>query len=122
MGLFKDCGCGCGGAKARSKFIISIISALIFFIVANPSTFIIMRQILGSWVSGPNGCPTIMGLVMHTFVFFLIVWGMMHIQKEGFSGQEEASEDEDEDEDDYEDDYETYMSEIAFAPSPNSAT
>ncbi|QIG59689.1 hypothetical protein [Dishui Lake phycodnavirus 3] len=89
MGLFKDCGCGCNGAKARNKFVISIISALLFFIVANPSTFIIVRRIFGAWVSSPNGCPTVQGLALHALVFFLLVWGMMHIRKEGYEGKDE---------------------------------
>lgn len=144
MGLFKDCGCGCGGSKARDKFVISVISALLFFIVANPSTFIIMRRILGGWVSSPNGCPSIAGLTLHTVVFLLIVWGMMQIQKEGFAGEGESdkevkiSDEElkkieaelDEDEDEDEDEKippmaemptaEPYMSEISFAPSPKA--
>jgi len=141
MGLFKDCGCGCNGSKARSKFVISIISALLFFIVANPSTFIIVRRILGAWVASPNGCPTIAGLGVHTLVFFLIVWGMMHIQKEGYSTEDQTgpsetispeelakieaelkAEEEGEEEIPSMKDTPTaepYMSEISFAPSPN---
>ena len=48
MGIFKDCGCGCNGAKAQEKLVISLMSALIFFVVANPQTFILMRRILVS--------------------------------------------------------------------------
>jgi len=81
MGLFKDCGCGCKGQKQEQKFIISLMSALVFFIVANPDTFRLMRRILGSWVSGPNGCPTTAGLILHTIVFMLVVWAMMNIKK-----------------------------------------
>ena len=36
MGLFKDCGCGCNGKKQQDKLVISIISALTFFVIANP--------------------------------------------------------------------------------------
>ena len=81
MGLFKDCGCGCKGQKQEQKFTISLMSALVFFIVANPDTFRLMRRIFGSWVSGPNGCPSTAGLILHTVVFMLIVWGMMNIKK-----------------------------------------
>lgn len=81
MGIFKDCGCGCNGKKQEQKLLISIMSALVFFVVANPDTFRLMRRILGSWISGPNGCPTTAGLVVHTIVFMLIVWGMMNIKK-----------------------------------------
>ena len=81
MGLFKDCGCGCNGRKQEEKLIISIISGLTFFIVANPETFRIVR--LGSWISTPTGCPSTLGLLVHTLVFILVVWGMMNIKKEG---------------------------------------
>ena len=82
MGLFKDCGCGCNGKKQEEKFIISIISALTFFVVANPMTFRFVRGILGSRIASPNGCQTTFGLVVHDIVFMFIVWGMMNIKKE----------------------------------------
>ena len=82
MGLFKDCGCGCNGKKGQEKFLISLMSALIFFVIANPQTFILMRRLLGQWVAGPNGCPKFGGLVLHTVVFMLIVWGIMLLKKE----------------------------------------
>jgi hypothetical protein len=88
MGLFKDCGCGCNGKKQEQKFTISLLSALLFFIVANPDTFRLMRSILGSWVSGPNGCPTTAGLILHTIVFMLITWGMMNIKRESYAPYE----------------------------------
>jgi hypothetical protein len=82
MGIFKDCGCGCNGKKGQEKFLISLMSALIFFVIANPQTFILMRRLLGQWVAGPNGCPKFGGLVLHTVVFMLIVWGIMLLKKE----------------------------------------
>jgi len=83
MGFFKDCGCGCGGRKQEEKLIISIISGLTFFIIANPETFRLVRALLGSWISTPTGCPSTLGLLVHTLVFILVVWGMMNIKKEG---------------------------------------
>ena len=83
MGLFKDCGCGCDGQKQQEKFIISVISGLTFFIIANPETFRLIRRILGSWISTPTGCPSTLGLLVHTLVFTLVVWGMMNIKKDG---------------------------------------
>ena len=82
MGLFKDCGCGCNGRKQAEKLIISIISGLTFFIVANPETFRLVRRILGSWIATPTGCPSTLGLLVHTIVFILVVWGMMNIKKD----------------------------------------
>lgn len=83
MGIFKDCGCGCGGKKQEEKFLISVISGLTFFIVANPETFRLVRRVLGPRIATPTGCPSTIGLLVHTLVFVLIVWGMMNIKKEG---------------------------------------
>ena len=83
-GLFKDCGCGCDGKKQEKKFLISIMAALLFFIIANPSTFRVMRSIVGKWVSSPTGCPSTGGLVLHTTVYMLLTWGLMNIRVEGY--------------------------------------
>lgn len=88
MGIFKDCGCGCNGAKAQQKFLISLMSALVFFVIANPDTFRLTRRVFGTWVSTPTGCPSARGLVLHTAVFLLVTWGMMNIKKEKYEIQE----------------------------------
>jgi hypothetical protein len=92
MGLFKDCGCGCDGKKQEQKFLISIMSALVFFVVANPETFRVMRKVFGSWVSNPTGCPSTGGLVLHTIVFMLVTWGMMNTKREGYTSSEPVKE------------------------------
>lgn len=92
MGLFKDCGCGCDGKKQEQKFLISIMSALVFFVVANPETFRVMRKVFGSWVSNPSGCPSTGGLALHTVVFMLVTWGMMNTKREGYTLSEPVKE------------------------------
>jgi hypothetical protein len=92
MGLFKDCGCGCNGKKQEQKFLISIMSALVFFVVANPETFRVMRKVFGSWVSSPTGCPSTGGLALHTVVFMLVTWGMMNIKREEYAPFEPVDE------------------------------
>ena len=92
MGLFKDCGCGCNGKKQEQKFLISIMSALVFFVVANPETFRVMRKVFGSWVSSPTGCPSTGGLALHTIVFMLVTWGMMNIKREEYAPFEPVDE------------------------------
>ena len=81
MGLFKDCGCGCDGKKQEQKLMISFMAALIFFIIASPDAFRLMRRLFGKWVAGPTGCPTSSGLLFHTIVFMFVTWGMMNIKK-----------------------------------------
>ena len=90
MGLFKDCGCGCNGKKQEQKLLISAQAALVFFIIASPDTFRLMRKLLGKWVSGPNGCPTTSGLLLHSLVFLLVTWGMMNIKIEGYTAENVA--------------------------------
>jgi hypothetical protein len=82
MGLFKDCGCGCNGRKQQEKFITSLISGLTFFIIANPETFRLVRRVLGPGIATPTGCPSTMGLLVHSAVFILVVWGMMNVKKD----------------------------------------
>ena len=79
MGLFKDCGCGCNGEIARQKFIISLFSACIFFIVMNQDTFKFTNKYVGNWVMDGN-CPTKAGFMLHTLVFTLIAFGTMMIR------------------------------------------
>ena len=88
MGLVKNCECNCNGKKQEDKFMISIISALVFFIVANPETFKLVRRLVGSWVATPTGCPSMMGLILHAAVFMLVVWGMMNLKRESMEGVE----------------------------------
>jgi hypothetical protein len=78
MGLFKDCGCGCDGKKQEKKMMISLMSAALFYIVANPQTFILVRSLLGNGIASAGGCPTGFGLLVHALVFFLVTWGIMN--------------------------------------------
>ena len=85
MGIFKDCGCGCDGRKQQEKFITSLISGLTFFVIANPETFRLVRRVLGPRIATPTGCPSTIGLLVHSTVFILVVWAMMNLQKEPVS-------------------------------------
>ena len=80
MGLFKDCGCGCGGKDQEKKIMISLMSAALFYIVANPATFKFVNSFIKG-VANPQGCPSRMGLFIHAVVFFLITWALMNINK-----------------------------------------
>jgi hypothetical protein len=46
-----------------------LIFMVVFFLVANPSTFKIVRRLLGSWVASAEGLATPAGLVLHGAVF-----------------------------------------------------
>lgn len=59
----------------------SFISALVFFIVANPETYKFSQTLLGGLfeVAHPMGAATPAGLILHTGLFFLAMWGLMMV-------------------------------------------
>ena len=66
--------------SSTSKWLISLMSGLLFFLVSLPITFRFTQKIIGN----PLGLtladrfgPTTLGLVVHSIVFFLIVRLMM---------------------------------------------
>jgi len=59
----------------QEKWNISIFSAVLFLIVVHPYTYSFVDYLLRNIV-GPtsnNGCPTNMGLIIHTIVFIFVV-------------------------------------------------
>ena len=61
--------------KAKYAFY----STLIFFLVANPETYLMTQKVLG-WlftVADTSGCPTAIGFFVHSAIFFLVLWGVM---------------------------------------------
>lgn len=66
------------GVKSEGlKFKYSLYSALVFFLVANPVTF----RFVNSLIAGVavNGCPTAFGFMLHTLVFFGVLYGLMSL-------------------------------------------
>jgi hypothetical protein len=58
----------------------SFYSTLVFFLIANPETYKLMQNIFGSLVgtiAGPGGCPTPLGLFLHTILFFFVILALM---------------------------------------------
>jgi hypothetical protein len=61
----------------------SFISALVFFIVANPETYKFTQTLFGGLfkVAEPMGAATPAGLLLHTVVFFFAMWGLMMVPR-----------------------------------------
>jgi hypothetical protein len=57
----------------------ALYSALIFFVVANPETYRVTQSFLGYFINIADsvGHPTPQGFFVHTFLFFLLLWGLM---------------------------------------------
>lgn len=63
------------------KWKYSIISGLIFFIIANPLTYKFMNLFLKKIikVTNKNGSPSFYGLMLHTIVYVIIIRGTMDL-------------------------------------------
>lgn len=60
---------------SRDKWVISIISGLLFLLIASPFLFGVVNEITSKFGIPviTNGCPNMAGLVIHSIVFILIV-------------------------------------------------
>ena len=61
--------------SSSQKWKITFFSGLIFLIVVNPYTYKLTNALF-SGIVGPtarNGCPTSIGLFIHTLVYLLLV-------------------------------------------------
>jgi hypothetical protein len=69
--------------SSYKKWQISIFSAFIFILVINPYTYIVTQKLLGGFfgkIADINGCPTTLGLIIHTIVYILLVRGSMDLR------------------------------------------
>jgi hypothetical protein len=66
--------------KAKYTFY----SALVFFLFANPETSHILQRAFGSFVTffTPSGGPTMTGIFITTFLFFMTMLGLMLLPSE----------------------------------------
>jgi hypothetical protein len=58
------------------KLKYSFFSALIFFFISSPIMYQLMSRLNGNLfvVADVNGCPSNSGLLLHTLIFFLIIF------------------------------------------------
>lgn len=65
------------------KWQITLFSALIFLLVVHPMTYKLTQKLLGGVlgkISDVSGCPTTLGLALHTVVYILLVRGSMEVK------------------------------------------
>lgn len=62
------------------KIKFSFLSAMIFFLVANPVTFRFVNSIIPGVAE--DGCPTAFGFMLHTAVFFALSFFLMLLPKD----------------------------------------
>jgi hypothetical protein len=65
------------------KWKYSFYSALVFFIISSPQAYILTQKLTGNLFSiSADGCPTSLGLFLHTIVFMVALYGLMNLPKD----------------------------------------
>jgi hypothetical protein len=66
------------------KWKYSVIAGILFFIIANPTVYKFMDQLVNAVsanmfgrIAGAAGCPTMMGLIVHAVVYTLLIRALM---------------------------------------------
>ncbi len=67
------------GKKTDIKLKHTIYGTLIFFFIASPAIFSFVGSILGSWVADSNGCPTLLGVLLHAAIYCAALVGVMYL-------------------------------------------
>ena len=65
-----------------NKWKYTLITTVVFLIIANPFTYKWMDRLLrniGIKVANSSGCPTFVGLMIHALVFTLVLRYMMEL-------------------------------------------
>jgi hypothetical protein len=68
--------------ESLQKWKYTLITTVIFLIIANPYTYIVVNYLLGKLIkiASPTGCPTTAGLLIHAAVFTLILRYIMDLK------------------------------------------
>lgn len=65
---------------SKDKWLVSGLAGLLFLVVSSPYVYTLTNRflsgLLGS-IASPFGCPYILGLIVHTIVFVVIIRVMM---------------------------------------------
>ena len=60
----------------------SFYGTLIFFILTSTEIYTLVNNFTNGTTADINGCPTTMGLLLHTFIYFLVVFTVMLFPKD----------------------------------------
>jgi hypothetical protein len=65
--------------KTGIKLKHTIYGTLIFYLLSSPALFSFVGSIFGSNIANNNGCPTLSGIALHSFIYCIILVGMMYL-------------------------------------------
>ena len=68
-----------------NKIFSSALSAAIMMAVANPMTYSFVENVVSGKgdIANFNGCPTVLGHLVHTIVFFILIFAVMLLSNYG---------------------------------------
>ncbi len=66
-------------ASKGVKIKHSLYGTLIYYFVSSPALYSLMGKLLGNQIADVNGCPTTIGIILHSFVYFLILVAVMYL-------------------------------------------
>jgi hypothetical protein len=61
------------------KWRYTLYTTLVLLLLFNPWTFQFMSRLLGTAVANKDGCPTLLGFLVHALFFTLILRSMMDL-------------------------------------------
>lgn len=65
--------------KSGIKLKHTIYSSLIFFLISSPAMYSLVGSVLGDNIADANGCPTMMGVLLHSAVYCAALVGVMYL-------------------------------------------
>lgn len=57
----------------------SIYGTLIFYLISSPAVFSIVGSFFGKQYANSDGCPTLLGIMLHALVYSVILVAVMHL-------------------------------------------
>lgn len=64
--------------STKTKLKHSLYGTLLFFAISNPVMFHLTENLFGKHIA-TGGCPTLTGIILHTFVYWLSLVGIMYL-------------------------------------------
>ena len=67
-------------ATTNQKLTATLVCIIVFIIVSLPATYKLTNSLLGNVIcplTDSSGCPTICGILIHSFVFGIIIFLLM---------------------------------------------